>query len=176
MSLSNEQVMTQELRGTDASAMYPPREPAMGRHGMAGSAHPLVSQTALEVLRHGGNAVDAAIAAAAVLMTVEPRNGHLGGDSFLQIGFPGGRCVAINGSGAAPAAATLERYLGLGGIPEQGLLAATVPGTLSAWSLALERFGTRALRDLVGYAVEYAEQGVPVTPRLHRLLELDAPL
>ena len=95
MSSSNEQVMTQELRGTDASATYPPREPAMGRHGMAGSAHPFVSQTANEVLRHGGNAVDAAVAAAAVLMTVEPRNGHLGGDTFMQIGLPGGAVQLI---------------------------------------------------------------------------------
>jgi gamma-glutamyltranspeptidase / glutathione hydrolase len=176
MSLSNEQVMTQELRGTDASAMYPPREPAMGRHGMAGSAHPFVSQTANEVLRHGGNAVDAAVAAAAVLMTVEPRNGHLGGDTFMQIGLPDGRVVAINGSGAAPAAASLAHFRALGGIPEHGLLAAAVPGTVSAWCLALDRYGTRSLAELVPYAIDYAEQGVPVTPRLHRLLDLDAPL
>lgn len=175
--MTAEQAMTQELRaGAQVDGFVPPAEPAMGVRGMAATAHPYASQTALDVLRRGGNAVDAAIAAAAVLMTVEPRNGHLGGDSFLQIGYPDGRCVAINGSGAAPAAATLERYLALGGIPEHGLLAATVPGTVGAWSLALEKHGTRSLADLVSYAVEYAEHGVPVTPRLHRLLELDAPL
>jgi gamma-glutamyltranspeptidase / glutathione hydrolase len=167
--ISSEQIMTLELR-------TPRSEPAMGCRGMAATAHPFASQVALDVLRHGGNAVDAAVAAAAVLMTVEPRNGHLGGDSFVQIGFADGRCVAINGSGAAPADASLERYLALGGIPEQGLLAATVPGTVSAWALMLERFGTRSLADLLGHAIDYAEQGVPVTPRIRRLLELDAPV
>ncbi|HEX8969205.1 MAG TPA: gamma-glutamyltransferase family protein [Chloroflexota bacterium] len=175
MSLTNEQIMTHELRGAERGTLYPSREPAMARGGMAGSAHPFASQTATDVLRHGGNAVDAAVAAAAVLMTVEPRNGHLGGETFMQVGLPDGRVVAINGSGAAPAAATLEQFRALGAIPESGLLAATVPGTISAWSLALERFGTRSLADLLRYAVEYAEQGVPVTPRLHRLLDLDAP-
>ena len=59
------------------------------------------------------------------------------------------RVVAINGSGAAPAAATLERYRALGGIPEYGLLASTVPGTVSAWALALERYGTKPLAELL---------------------------
>ncbi len=167
--------MTRELRA-ESQTVYPPREPVMGRGGICGSAHQFVTQTALEILRHGGNAVDAAVGAAAVLMTVEPRNGHLGGETFIQVAFGDGRAVAFNGSGAAPKAATLRKYQALGDIPERGLLAATVPGTVSAWALALERFGTRSLADVLQYAIDYADNGVPVTPRLRRLLELDAPV
>jgi gamma-glutamyltranspeptidase/glutathione hydrolase len=101
--LTTEQVMTRELRaGAAADRLAPPREPAMGYRGMAATAHPFASQAALEVLRHGGNAVDAAIAAAAVLMTVEPRNGHLGGDPFLQIGFPSSRANPLTQDPPAP--------------------------------------------------------------------------
>ncbi len=176
MTLTREQVMTRELQDTEARAALPPRETVLARRGMVASAHPFATQAGLEVLRHGGNAVEAAVAAAAVLMVVEPRNGHLGGDTFIQVDLPSeGRVVALNGSGAAPAAATLERYQRLGGIPEEGLLSSTVPGTVSCWGLALERFGSRPLAELLEAAIAYAEEGIPVTVRLHRLLGLDAP-
>lgn len=175
MTLTREQVMTRELQDAVAAA-YPPREPVLARGGMVVSVHPFASQAGLDVLRRGGNAVDATVAAAAVLTVVEPRNGHLGGDSFMQINLAeGDRVVALNGSGAAPAAASLERYRAIGGIPERGLLAATVPGTVSCWALALERYGTRPLGELLEAAIGYAEEGVPVTPRMHRLLSLEAP-
>jgi gamma-glutamyltranspeptidase / glutathione hydrolase len=167
---------TQFPAATPADA-GPPRAVAMGRRGMVGSAHPLVSQTGVDVMRHGGNAVDAAVAAAAMLMLVEPRNGHLGGDAFVQISLPtehGHRVVAINGSGAAPRAATLDRYRAMGGIPDDGPWSSTVPGVVSAWALLLERFGTRPLAELLEPAIDYAERGVPVTRRLHQLLALDA--
>ncbi|MDP9357372.1 MAG: gamma-glutamyltransferase [Chloroflexota bacterium] len=178
MGLSAEQIMTLELQhgGALAGALGPPRDVTMAGRGMVASAHPFASEVGLEVLRHGGNAVDAAVAAAALLTVVEPRNGHLGGDTFMLIHLAeGGKVVALNGSGAAPAAASLDFYRGIGGIPEDGLLSSTVPGTVSCWALALERYGTRSLGEVLEAAIEYADRGVPVTARLHRLLSLDAP-
>jgi gamma-glutamyltranspeptidase / glutathione hydrolase len=156
------------------ASVAPPREPVYGCRGIAASAHPLVSLTALDVIRGGGNALDAALAAGAMLMVVEPRNGHPGGDAFLQIDCGDGEVVAINGSGAAPAAATLERYRGLGAIPAEGLLTATVPGVIAAWKEAHARLGTRPLADLLAPAIAAARDGIPVTPRFNSLLANDA--
>lgn len=178
MGLSAEQIMTLELQhgGTVAGAPGPPRDVTMARRGMVASAHHLASDVGLEMLRHGGNAIDAAVAAAALLTVVEPRNGHLGGDTFMLIHLAGaGRVVALNGSGAAPAAATIDLYRRLGGIPDDGLLSSTVPGTVSCWALALDRYGTRSMAEVLAAAIAYADQGVSVTARLHRLLSLDAP-
>ena len=166
---------TETRSGSIVTGIEPtPTEATMARGGMAASAHPFVTQVALDVLRHGGNAVDAAVAGAAVLMTVEPRNGHLGGDTFFLINPAGSdRVVALNGSGAAPAAATAERYREAGGIPGKGHWASTVPGTLHAWATALALHGSRPLAELLGPAIAYARDGVPVTTRLQRLLAGD---
>jgi len=160
-----------------AIAASPPRDVLMARRGVVASANAYASEAGLDVMRRGGNAIDAAVAAAAVLTVVESRNGHLGGDTFMQISLGNEKkVVAINGSGAAPGAATLERYQALGGIPEYGLLASTVPGTVSAWALALERYGTKPLAELLEPAIWYAEHGVPVTTRLRRIIENEASL
>ncbi len=160
---------------TAAESTRPPSDVTLGRNGMASSAHPFASEAAISVLRRGGNAVDAAVAAGAVLMTVEPRNGHLGGDSFFLINLAGSdEVVALNGSGAAPLAATAERYRQRGGIPEKGMWASSVPGTIACWGAALERFGSMSFADLLGTAIDYARDGVPVSTRLHRMLSNDA--
>jgi gamma-glutamyltranspeptidase/glutathione hydrolase len=153
----------------------PVSEVTLARNGMASSANPFASEAAIDVLRRGGNAIDAAVAAGSVLMTVEPGNGHLGGDSFFLINLAdGNRVVALNGSGAAPRAATAERYRERGGIPDTGLWASSVPGTIACWGEALERFGTMSLSDLLGTAIAYARDGVPVTQKLHRMLSMSA--
>ena len=157
------------------TASHPPVESTLARNGMAASANQFVSQTAMAVLRAGGNAIDAAVAAAAVLMTVEPRNGHLGADTFFLINLAGSnQVVALNGSGAAPAAATREAYVKRGGIPSTGLWASSVPGTVACWGTALERYGTQPLATLLRTAIDYAQGGVPVTPKLARMLANDA--
>jgi gamma-glutamyltranspeptidase/glutathione hydrolase len=121
------------------------------------------------VLRDGGNAMDAAIAAGAVLTVVEPWSGQLGGDAFLLVASAErGTVTAINGSGAAPHRASIDRYLALGRIPESGWLAASVPGIVDAWQVALERFGTRPLSALLVDAITYAEEGFPLTARQAR--------
>ena len=123
---------------------WPTQEARRAPHGMIASVNPLASAVGLRVLRDGGNAMDAAIAAGAVLTVVEPWSGQLGGDAFLLVASADrGTVTAINGSGAAPHHGTIDRYLPLGRIPEYGWLAASVPGIVDAWQVALERFGTR---------------------------------
>jgi gamma-glutamyltranspeptidase / glutathione hydrolase len=136
---------------------------------MIASVNPLASAAGLRVLRDGGNAMDAAIAAGAVLTVVEPWSGQLGGDAFLLVASAGrGSVTAINGSGAAPHNATLDRYRAEGRIPESGWLAASVPGIVDAWHVALARFGTRPLGALLQDAITYAEAGFPLTARQAR--------
>ena len=136
---------------------------------MIASVNPLASAAGLRILRNGGNAVDAAIAAGAVLTVVEPLSGQLGGDAFMLIaGARPGSLTAINGSGAAPLASRLERFAG--GIPESGWLAATVPGIVDAWRVALDRHGSLPPAALFEDAIGYAEHGFPVTARLARNL------
>ncbi|MGH2532437.1 MAG: gamma-glutamyltransferase [Thermomicrobiales bacterium] len=178
MSLTREQTMTHDLRheGGPEVVAGPPRDLTMARRGMVASMHPFASEAGLEMLRRGGNAIDAAIAAAAVLTVVEPGNGHLGGDTFILIGHADGEVVALNGSGAAPSAATLDRYQAMGGIPEDGLLSATVPGTVDCWAHASARYGALPLAAVLEPAIWYAENGVPVNARLHQVLTLGAPV
>ena len=164
--------LTFDEQRTSGPSQTPPREPVYACHGVAASAHPFATETALAVMRAGGNAVDAALAAGAVLMTVEPRNGHLGGEGFMLVARPGEPVVALNGSGAAPVAATLDRFAG--GFPSDGLTLATVPGVVGLWASALERFGTKPLDVLLAPAIAYARRGVPVTPRFHSLLTRDS--
>src|SRR5256886_13892143 len=148
---------------------WPAQEARRAPHGMIASVNPLASAAGLRVLRDGGNAMDAAIAAGAVLTVVEPGSGQLGGDAFMLVASADSRTVtAINGSGAAPQHCTIDRYLPLGRIPEYGWLAASVPGIVDAWQVAVERFGTRPLGTLLADAITYAEAGFPLTARQAR--------
>jgi len=147
-------------------AQWPVQEARRARYGMIASINPLASAAGLRVLREGGNAMDAAIAAGAVLTVVEPWSGQLGGDAFLLVASAErGTLTAINGSGAAPYGATIDHYLARGRIPESGWLAASVPGIVDAWQVALSRFGTRPLGALLSDAITYAEAGFPLTAR-----------
>ena len=149
--------------------IWPAQEARRAPHGMIASVNPLASAAGLRVLRAGGNAVDAAVAAGAVLTVVEPWSGQLGGDAFLLVASAERQTVtAINGSGAAPLAASLDRYLTEGRIPESGWLAATVPGLVDAWQVALEGHGTMPLGALLEDAIHYAERGFPLTARQAR--------
>ena len=136
------------------------------RRGMAATSQPLASQAAIEVLRRGGNAVDAAIAANAVLGVVEPMSCGIGGDLFAIVWDPvAGRLVGLNASGRAPARATIAEFQrrGLDAIPVYGPLSWSVPGAVDGWERLRSRFGTRPLADLLGPAIEYAEGGFPVS-------------
>src|ERR1700736_5898844 len=145
---------------------WPAQEARRAPHGMIASINPLASAAGLRVLRDGGNAMDAAIAAGAVLTVVEPWSGQLGGDAFLLVASgERGTLTAINGSGAAPHNATTHHYRTRGRIPESGWLAASVPGIVDAWEVALSRFGTRSVGALLSDAITYAQEGFPLTAR-----------
>lgn len=140
---------------------------------MVAAGHPLATLEAVQVLRGGGNAVDAAVCAAAVLAVVKPQACGIGGDVFALLAPPGSAMVyALNGSGRAPAGATRERFLPA--IPEEGIRSATVPGAVDAWAQALARFGTRPLGALLEPAIGYAEHGCPVSAHLARSIQLHA--
>jgi len=150
----------------------PGRSVVMSTEGMAATSQPIATATALAVLRDGGNAMDAAVAAGAVLCVTEPQSTGIGGDCFVLYHHAGsGRLYGLNGSGAAPAAATIEAYRrrGLQSVPEQGVLSVTVPGAVDAWARALERFGSRDLAAALEPAIRLAEEGFAVTPVVARV-------
>jgi gamma-glutamyltranspeptidase/glutathione hydrolase len=148
----------------------PGRSPVYAPTAAIATSHPLATQVGIDVLKAGGTAVDAAVAACATLCVVEPAMTGIGGDCFALIAPKGsGEIVAMNGSGRAPAAAELSWYLERG-IKEIGLTgdphAVTIPGAVSAWAALLERFGRKSLGELLAPAIRYAEEGYPVASRV----------
>jgi gamma-glutamyltranspeptidase/glutathione hydrolase len=144
----------------------------LATRGIAVAPHSLAAQSALAVLRDGGNAIEAMVAAAASIAVVYPHMNSLGGDGFWLIVPPEGDPIAIDASGPAGSLATLERYSGMRRIPTRGPGAAlTVAGTVGGWHEALEvstELGGRLpLRQLLADAIHYAEAGIPVTPSQH---------
>ncbi len=141
--------------------------------GMVCSSQPLAAQAGLDILRRGGNAVDAAVAAAAVLSVVEPTSNGLGGDAFAQI-WSGGRLYGLNSSGPAPALADAaflrEKF---GSVPAEGWYAVNVPGIPAAWAEASRRFGRLPFAELLTHAINYAEGGYPVAPVVSQLWASD---
>ncbi|NUL38809.1 gamma-glutamyltransferase [Kosakonia sacchari] len=141
----------------------------MAPSGMAVTPHHLASESALSVLRHGGDAIEAMVAAAATIAVAYPHMNGIGGDGFWLIVPPEGEPLAIDASGAAGQHATCEFYAGHANIPHRGTLAAlTVPGTLSGWDEALKVSaalggGQLPLSRLLADAIRYAADGIPVT-------------
>lgn len=147
----------------------PGRSPVYARRAMCATSHPAASLTAIEILRQGGNAVDAAIAAAAVLAVVECPMTGIGGDCFALIARPGeSRPLAFNAAGRAPAAATADWYQnrGIARIETTSVHAVTVPGAVDGWCRLCEDHGSMPLARLLGPAIELAEQGFVVAPRV----------
>jgi gamma-glutamyltranspeptidase/glutathione hydrolase len=140
-----------------------------GTHGAVVSDHPLATAAGYRVLLEGGNAMDAAIATAAVLAVVRPHMNGVGGDAFaLYFDAASGRVHALNGSGRAGALATPAFFArdGADRIPSTGAPSVSVPGAVAAWVDALERFGSRPLGELLQPAIGYARDGFPVSSRL----------
>ena len=143
-----------------------------GTFGMVASTHYLASAAGMAVLEAGGNAFDAAVAAGFVLQVAEPHLNGPGGDMTLLLTEPDGSPQVLCGQGPAPAAATSAHYadLGLDLIPGSGLLAAAIPGSTASWLTLLRDRGTKSLDEVLGYALSYAENGVPVLPSIHRTI------
>ncbi|TVQ35284.1 MAG: gamma-glutamyltransferase family protein [Geminicoccaceae bacterium] len=135
---------------------------------MVATSHSLATVTGLDVLRSGGNAVDAAVAAASMLAVVEPAMTGIGGDLFALVAHKGSTPVAINASGAAPAAADPDALLarGLDGIPKASPDAVTVPTGVAGWAALVEAYGSRSLGELLQPAIRAARDGFRVTPRV----------
>ncbi len=129
--------------------------------------HPLAAQEGLRILHAGGSAADAAIAAAAVMVVVQPHNSHLGGDLFAMTYKGGtGEVDALNSSGPAPASARLADYQARGTMPWGGPLSVTTPGCVDGWRKLHERFGRLPWPDLFGAAIRYAAAGFPASRSL----------
>ncbi len=147
---------------------FPGRSPVISTNGMAATSMPGATLAALDVLRAGGNALDAAIAAVAVLCVIEPASTGIGGDCFCLYAPAGKEPVALNGSGRAPAAATIDFYESIQ-MREPDPMSAhsvTIPGAISAWETLLAAHGTKGLDELLRPAIGYAEGGHAITPRV----------
>ncbi|GKX33518.1 MAG: gamma-glutamyltranspeptidase [Rhizobiaceae bacterium MnEN-MB40S] len=148
----------------------PGRSPVVATGGMAATSHPLSTQTAIQVLLRGGNAMDAAIAACAVQCVVEPGSTGVGGDCFCLYAPQGSvEPIAFNGSGRAPMAAEHSwfREQGIARIPQRSPHAVTTPGAVDAWSQLCRDHGSMKLGELLKPAIFYAENGYPISSRVH---------
>jgi gamma-glutamyltranspeptidase len=168
--------MTQRsIAGTE---MFPLRAPALSDKGMVVGPHYLASLAGADVLRGGGNALDAAVAANAVMTVVWPHMCSMGGDLFLLVKRPGEAPQALSACGSSAANATIETYRqrGVSTMPRTGALTVTVPGAVDGWVTGLERWGTRSIDQLLQPAIGYARDGFPTTARLARSTQNTAEL
>ncbi len=148
----------------------PGRSPVHATEGMACTSHPLASGVAIDVLKAGGNAMDAAVAACAVQCVVEPGSTGIGGDCFCLYAPEGSAdIIAFNGSGKAPAAATVDWYQanGFSEIERNTPHSVTVPGAVDAWDTLIRDHGRKQLADLLKPAIRFARDGYPIASRVH---------
>ncbi|HZQ37771.1 MAG TPA: gamma-glutamyltransferase [Dehalococcoidia bacterium] len=161
--------------GGQPNRWAPQQGPVMARSAMVAGSHPAATQAGIDVLRAGGNAVDAATAVAFLLTVLKPTRSQIGGDVFwLVYSAQTGEVTAINGSGIAPAGATLAAYVD--GIPERGIRSVAVPGFVDGVLAAHERFGSRPRAELLAPAIAAAEDGFPVSLRLAQQTAEFAPI
>ncbi|MCC6390283.1 MAG: gamma-glutamyltransferase [Bryobacterales bacterium] len=148
-------------------------QPVRARHGMVSSAQAEATDAGVEILKQGGNAVDAAVATAFALAVTYPSAGNIGGGGFMVIRRNDGRAAAIDYRETASGRASKTRFLDAAGnvipdAPKTGHRAAGVPGTVAGMALALEKFGTKPWKDVLAPAIRLAEEGFPVSHSLAR--------
>ncbi len=141
------------------------RSASIAKNGMVATGHPLAAQVGLDILKQGGNAVDAAIATAAALTVVEPTTNGIGGDAFAIVNFEN-TLYGINGSGKSPKGLTLDalKKKGLSEIPKFGVVPITTPGAVRAWVDLSEQFGVLDFKTVLKPAIQLANEGYPISP------------
>lgn len=142
------------------------RSEVIARHGMAATSQPLATQVALDILRKGGSAVDAAIAANACLGLMEPTGNGIGGDLFAIVWSAEDRKLhGLNGSGRSPESLTLEEFRNrdLEYVPPYGVLPISVPGCVDGWFELHAKFGKLPMAEVLAPAIAYAREGFPVS-------------
>ena len=146
---------------------HPGRSAVYANQAICASSHPFASLAAIEILKKGGNAIDAAVAASAVLAVVEPHMTGIGGDGFALFWKPGEGLQGITGMGYSPEKASFEWYSdrNITSIEPTSAHAVTVPGAIDAWCRLVEDHGKLPLSDIFEAAIHYAEEGYPVSPR-----------
>ncbi|MFC7363962.1 MULTISPECIES: gamma-glutamyltransferase family protein [Bhargavaea] len=149
------------------------RHTVFAKNGVVATSQPLAAQAGIEIMRRGGNAIDAAIATAAALTVVEPTSNGIGGDAFALI-WTEGKLHGLNASGPSALAATAEKVKALGHekMPVFGAVPVTVPGAPSAWAEVSRKFGKLSLSETLEPAVRLAEEGYPLTPILGKYWEV----
>lgn len=152
------------------------RSPVYAHNGMAATAHPLATQIALDILKDGGNAVDAAIAANAALGLMEPTGNGIGGDLFAIIYDPGTqKLYGLNASGRSPKGQSLEQLKakldGAEALPAHGHIPITVPGTVDGWFEMHGKFGKMPMSDVLEPTIQYARDGHPIAPVIAMYLD-----
>ena len=153
------------------------RSEVYAQHAMVATSQPLATQVALHIIKSGGNAIDAAIAANALLGLVEPTGAGIGGDLFAILWSARDRkLIGLNASGRSPESLTLEKLqkLGLDYLPPHGPLPVSVPGCVDGWTLLHQRYGQLPFTELFKPAISYARKGFPVTEVIAHELELNA--
>lgn len=150
-----------------------PREPVRATHGMVASDESLASQAGVEILKRGGNAVDAAVATAFALAVVEPAAGNIGGGGFMLVRLAAGKSTFFDYREVAPGKATREMYIKSDGTLDNdaatiGYRSVAVPGTVAGLALALKTYGKLKLSDVLQPAIRYASDGIPITEKLVR--------
>lgn len=143
------------------------RQPVYAKKGIVATSQPLAAEAGLEILKKGGNAVDAAIATAAALTVVEPTSNGIGGDAFAIV-WMNGELHGLNSSGQSPQSLTIEvlKERGYEKMPTHGVIPITVPGVPAAWSALSKKFGKLPLEEVLAPAIRYAEEGFPLSPIL----------
>lgn len=143
------------------------RNAVYAKNGMVATSQPLAAQAGLDILKKGGNAIDAAIATAACLTVVEPTSNGIGGDAFALV-WTKGELHGLNASGPSPMSISIEavKEKGHEQIPRFGWIPVTVPGAPAAWAELSKRFGKLPLSEVLKPAIEYAEHGYPLSPIL----------
>lgn len=150
---------------------YPSRRSLVyGKNGMVATSVPLAAQAGLEILKRGGNAIDATIATAICLTVVEPTSNGIGGDAFAIVYYKG-ELYGLNSSGPAPGLLSIDKLkeLGFKSMPKFGFPPVTVPGAPAGWAYLSERFGKLPFKELFEPAIGYAEEGFPVSVTVSRL-------